>query len=145
MQFAKKLKKNNLVAVRAGEEYDSDNSDDSCDSQEERDVEDYWIGVVVEEYAVAPADSMIHVRQIASGTAYIVLKWLVHDETVVLPGGARQYLYETHLPYVLDRLPSVIPVKLGTLGDKAKKAVLSDTKNTKLMAVLEPAGPLPLE
>ena len=130
--------------MRAGEEYDSDDNDAaSMDSDEERDVVDYWIGVVTEECTVADVDTEIAdvdpPTTVTSGTQYMIIRWLIHDVDVVLDGGARQFINEGRLPHVLtDRLPSIIPVKLGSLKKGAKKTVLSKEKNTKLMAVLEP-------
>ena len=135
------------MALRGGEEYDSDDSNTSIDSDEEIEVEDYWIGVVVRECAVAAvrtaiADTVPPIT-VDRGTEYMVIRWLKHDADVQLDGAARKFIIQEGLsPVVLtDRLPSVIPVKLGVLKGAAKKAVISKEKNTKIMAVLEPGGP----
>ena len=86
------------MAVRAGAEFDDSDDEDSVDSDEERDVEDYWIAQVSVVYTVADQVTTVANTCIPAGTEYMVFRWLIHDEDVLLGGGARQFKDEGQRP-----------------------------------------------
>ena len=71
----------------------------------------------------------------------MTLKWKILSKD--LANGVREFTDQDHLPFVLTALPSIIPVKLGTLKKGVKKIVISKAKHFALTTLLEPSGLLP--
>lgn len=131
-----------IVPTAADIDFDSDEDEDGKPVEELPPPDilaDYWLCWVTQKYVPVTdaAGKMVEGVHIRGGDGYAMIQWMEysHDED-----GCRIFAKENVPVAVLFAAGSVVPVKVGKLGQGSETFVVGPPQHDAIMAQLQPVG-----
>jgi len=131
-----------IVPTAADIDFDSDEDDDGKPVEELPPPDilaDYWLCWVTQKYVPVTdaAGKMVEGVHIRGGDGYAMIQWMEHSHD---EDGCRIFAKENVPVAVLFAAGSVVPVKVGKLGQGSETFVVGPPQHDAIMAQLQPVG-----